>query len=205
MNIVLPRGRLMDKSLKLLSKVDMEITRPQDRELVSVNNGHKALSAKAFDVPVYVEEGADIGITGKDVVEERGNDIFVPLSLPFGKCRLSLALPKDNEIEPEDMDGYKVATEYPNISENFFRSLGVQVETLTVKGSTELAPRAGIADAIVDIVQTGNTLEANGLKEVRKIMEVSALFLVNRISQKTKFEEINRLISRLREVIRGES
>lgn len=201
MKVVMPRGRLFAKALNILNSAHFDFPPPDDRSLVIDKGEHELLLAKPFDVPVYVERGADIGITGKDVVEERGSDVFVPLTLPFGECNLSLAMPKDRRAKLEDMNGYNVATEYPNITKDFFRSQGINVEVLTMEGSTELAPVTGIADAIVDIVQTGSTLEANGLEEVHRIMPVSALLLVNRVSQKTKFDQINELISQVREII----
>ncbi|MEO2151773.1 MAG: ATP phosphoribosyltransferase, partial [Thermococcus sp.] len=137
-----------------------------------------------------------------DVVEERGSDVFVPLDLPFGKCRLSLAMPRESVTHPEDMDGYRIATKYERITRNYFSSLGVEVEIIKLSGSVELAPKVGIADAIVDIVETGTTLRANGLVEVDKVMDVSAQLLVNRISQKTKFDEINSLVLAIKEVVK---
>ena len=102
----------------------------------------------------------------------------------------------------EEMDGFRIATKYTNITKKFFSKKGVDVEIIKLHGAIELAPKVGIADAIVDIVETGNTLRANGLVDVEKIMDVSALLLVNRISQKTKFEEINDLILKIKEVIK---
>ncbi len=129
-----------------------------------------------------------------------------PLELPFGKCRLSLAMPNENRVDPEDMDGYRVATKYPNVTGGrFFEKLDVEVDILRLSGSIELAPKVGIADAIVDIVETGTTLRANGLVEVARVMDVSALLLVNRIAQKTKFEEINGLVLGIKEAIENGS
>ncbi len=125
----------------------------------------------------------------------------MPLELPFGECRLSVALPEKTNVEIEKMAGYDIATEYVNITERYFEEKGVDVNIFKLNGSIELAPRTGIADAIVDIVETGNTLRANGLEEKEKIMDVSALLLVNRISQKTKFEEINGLVRNMKEVL----
>jgi len=165
----------------------------------------EVLLAKPADVPVYVETGVDIGITGKDVVLENSHDLFIPTSLPFGRCRLSVATLKDDMVPVEQMDGYRIATEYPNLTRNFFKSIDVPVEVIKVNGATELAPRAGIADAIVDVVNTGNTLKVNGLKEVKTIAHSTALLLVNRISQKTKFDQVNELIFDIRGVIKRES
>jgi len=200
MRFVLPKGRLFKDSLEILRKAGVELKPPENRELIVKNGRHELLLARAFDVPVYVEYGIDVGIAGSDVVEERESDVFVPLELPFGKCRLSLAMPKENAVSIEDMEGFRIATKYPNLTRKFFEGRGVEVEVIKLHGSIELAPKIGIADAIVDIVETGNTLRTNGLVEVEKIMDVSALLLVNRISQKTRFDEINELVLKIKEV-----
>jgi len=204
MRFVLPKGRLLKGSLEILRKAGYEIDVPKERRLIQEFGDSEVLLARVFDVPVYVEHGVDVGISGSDVVEERGSDVFVPLELPFGKCRLSLAMPSEYTVEPGDMDGYRIATKYPRITRHFFEGLGVEVEILKLSGSIELAPRIGIADAIVDIVETGSTLTANGLVEVAKVIDVSAQLLVNRIAQKTKFEEINGLIFSIKEVVKDE-
>ncbi len=205
MRFVLPKGRLFKGSLEILRKAGIELKPPENRELMVKNGRYELLLARAFDVPVYVEYGIDVGIAGSDVVEERKSDVLVPLELPFGKCRLSLAMPKENAVSVEEMDGFRIATKYPNLAKKFFEKRGVEVEVIKLHGSIELAPKIGIADAIVDIVETGNTLRANGLVEVEKIMDVSALLLVNRISQKTKFKEINELVLKIKEVVKDES
>lgn len=204
MRFVLPKGRLFKGSLEILRKAGIELKPPENRELIVKNGRYELLLARAFDVPVYVEYGVDVGIAGSDVVEERESDVLVPLELPFGKCRLSLAMPKENAVSVEEMDGFRIATKYPNLARKFFERRGVEVEVIKLHGSIELAPKIGIADAIVDIVETGNTLRANGLVEVEKIMDVSALLLVNRISQKTKFKEINELVLKIKEVVKDE-
>ncbi|MBO8173805.1 MAG: ATP phosphoribosyltransferase [Thermococcus sp.] len=204
MRFVLPKGRLFKGSLEILRKAGIELKPPENRELIVKNGRYELLLARAFDVPVYVEYGVDVGIAGSDVVEERESDVLVPLELPFGKCRLSLAMPKENAVSVEEMDGFRIATKYPNLAKKFFERRGVEVEVIKLHGSIELAPKIGIADAIVDIVETGNTLRANGLVEVEKIMDVSALLLVNRISQKTKFKEINELVLKIKEVVKDE-
>ena len=204
MKVVLPKGRLFDESFELLEKSGLELTYPEDRKLYTKNENFELSVAKAFDVPVYVEHGIDIGISGKDVYEERDNDVFVPLELPFGECRLSFAMPENNVVDTQNLDGYDIATEYVNITERFLKNKNVKANVFKLNGSIELAPKIGIADTIVDIVETGNTLRANGLVEAEKIMDVSALLLVNRISQKTRFEEINELIRKIKGVIKDE-
>jgi ATP phosphoribosyltransferase len=201
MRFVLAKGRLLSPSLEYLRRAGFELSPPEGRELVSGDG--RVLLARAFDVPVYVEHGIDVGIAGSDVVEERGSDVLIPLELPFGKCRMSVAMPRENVLDPREMDGFRIATKYPRIARSYFESLGVDVEVIKLNGSVELSVVTGIADAIVDIVETGNTLRANGLVEVEKIMDVSALLLVNRIAQKVRFEEVNDLVKRLRRVRDG--
>ena len=202
MKIALSRGRLLDDAVDLLQKRIPNFSVGKNRELIHQNGEFEILLAKPSDVPTYVEEGIDLGITGRDVVREQSPDVFIPLSLPFGECRISVARLEDDPTRPKNMEGYRIATEYPSIARNHFQALGVSVEIIVVDGSTELAPRAGIADAVVDVVQTGNTLAANGLVEAETILNSSALLLVNRIAQKTKFDRINEFVYSIREVIR---
>ncbi len=200
MRIILPKGRLFSPAVKLLSRV-MELQLPEAHALISPDG--RVLVARAMDVPVYVEHGIDVGIAGSDAVEERNSDVFVPLELPFGKCRLSVAVPGDRRVEVEDMDGFRVATKYSNITRRFFHKMKVDVEVMKLHGSVELSAHIGVADAIVEIVDTASTLRAHNLVEIAKIMDVSALLIVNRISQKVKFEEINALLRALRREING--
>lgn len=200
LSIALPKGRLLDKSLEYLRQAGLELKVKKNRELVQNIEGNKLVLSKPSDVPVYVEHGIDIGIAGSDVLEERKSEVFVPVELDFGKCRLSVAVSNEKNIDIQDFEGYTVATEYPNLTSKFFEERGISVDTIRLDGSVEVAPRIGIADAIVDIVETGRTLEANDLVEIEKIMDVSALFMVNRISQKVRFEEINELVEKLKEV-----
>jgi len=198
--IILPKGRLFSPAVKLLSRV-MELHLPEAHALISPDG--RVLVARAMDVPVYVEHGIDVGIAGSDAVEERNSDVFVPLELPFGRCRLSVAVPGDRRVEVEDMDGFRVATKYSNITRRFFQKMKVDVEVMKLHGSVELSAHIGVADAIVEIVDTASTLRAHNLVEIAKIMDVSALLIVNRISQKVKFEEINALLRALRREING--
>lgn len=178
-------------------------TRDDPRRLVVDVGEYVLLFSKPFDVPVYVEHGIDMGIAGSDVVEERSCDLFIPLELPFGKCRLSVITPKHHIVPIKAMEGYRVGTKYPTLAKKFFSSRGVNVEIIKLNGSVELAPKAGITDVLVDIVDTGRTLAANDLVEIEKITDVSALLLVNRIAQKVKFDRINEIIHRIKQVIEG--
>ncbi len=138
--------------------------------------GNTFLISRAADVPGYVEAGAEIGITGgSDVVEESGNDVLVPLDLPFGRCRLSIAAPPG--FRGGLRDGVRIASRYTNIASRLLSSRRVSGSVLKLSGSVELAAVTGMADAILDIVETGRTLEQNGLLEYEKVMDVRARWL----------------------------
>ena len=203
LRVALPKGRLFNYALSFIKMMGIQISEPEGRKLLSKNGMYEMLVARVFDVPVYVEYGIDLGITGSDVVEERESDVFIPLSLPFGKCRLSIAVPENINVSLKEMDGWRIATKYPHITKKFFDKINVDIEIVELKGATEIAPGIGIADAIAEIVEKGTTLKENHLKEIAKISDVSALLIVNRISQKTKFDLINHLINKAKEVRNG--
>jgi len=198
-SIALPSGRLLKDSKLFLEKMGIRVKEASNRELISSENGYMFYFPRVFDVPVYVENGVDLGVCGSDVVLERNNDVYVPIELPFGKCRMSIILPEEKIVPLENMEGYRIATKYPEITKNFFNEKGFNVKVLKLNGAVELAAKTRIADAIVDIVDTGNTIKANNLKEVYKMMDISAVLLVNRITQKTKFDFINDLIKKAKD------
>ena len=197
LQIAVPKGRLIDPSLDVLRNADLELDIKKNRELIHKDGDIRLILSKPRDVPVYVEHGIDIGISATDVVEERKSDVFVPLELDFGKCRLSIAVPQEKDVCVDDFDGFSIATEYPNLVKDYFSSRDLNVDVVKLNGSIEVAPRIGIADAVVDIVETGNTLRANNLKEIDKIIDVSALLIVNRISQKVMFDRINEIVKKI--------
>ena len=164
----------------------------------------KFLVIRDTDIPTYVEYGAaDIGVSGKDVLTEQGRDIYEPLDLKFGFCRMVLAEPKElrAEDDPSKWTHIRVATKFPKITENYFRNKGIQVEIVKLYGSIELAPIVGLSERIVDLVSSGQTLKENGLVEVEEIMKITARLIVNRASLKTKYERINNVIEELRSII----
>lgn len=201
LSIAVPKGRLLKPSIDLLNAVGVKVDFEKNRVLVQEVNGNVLVLSKARDVPVYVEHGIEIGIAGSEVLEERMSDVFVPLELNFGKCRLSVAVPEERDVDVDDFEGYTIATEYPNLTSRFFEEKGISVDVLELNGSVEVAPRIGISDAIVDIVESGSTLDANDLVEIENIMDVSALLMVNRISQKVRFQEINELVEEMKKVL----
>jgi ATP phosphoribosyltransferase len=161
-------------------------------------DGLRVMIVRATDVPVYVEYGAaDIGIVGRDTVLEQGSDLYEPLDLAIGKCRLSVARPKNAPPDPVPL---KVATKYAHLAERYFAGKGVQVEIIKLYGSIELAPLTGLADCIVDLVSTGKTLKENGLEETERILEISTVLVANRAGLKTQSEAVKKLLARLRPV-----
>lgn len=202
----LPKGRIAEESLALLEKAGL--TGPLDtnsRKLV-LPNADKSIGfvmAKPWDVPTYVEYGAaDVGICGLDVLRESGRRVHEPLRLPFGFCRLSVAGPQDRPDTPLRYASQpRIATKFPRLAQEFFRKRGVNAEVIGLSGSVELGPVLGLADLIVDIVETGSTLRANGLVEIRTILDVQAVLIVNRAAYQLKSEQIQGIIERIRAVI----
>ena len=205
--IALPKGRLLKESVEFLKKanIDASETLSDTRKLIFESGDFRFILVKPMDVPTYVYYGtADVGIAGKDVIEEKGYPLYEPLDLKFGACRLSVAEPV-NISEPYDLEKLsfiRVATKYPKITDRFFRSKGIHPEIIVLYGSVELAPLVGLADRIVDLVQTGTTLKVNGLREVDTILYSTARLIVNRASLKTKYGIIKRMIENMREALR---
>jgi ATP phosphoribosyltransferase len=156
-------------------------------------------------VPVFVEYGAaDVGIAGLDVIREAERDVYEPLLLPFGRCRLVVAGRGDRPDLPLRLErSPRVATKFPRLTEAFFRKRGVAAELIVMAGSVELAPLVGLADLIVDLVQTGVTLRENGLVELRTILESQAMLIANRASYRLRAGVVRELIDGLAGVVRG--
>jgi ATP phosphoribosyltransferase len=204
LTLALPKGRLLPAALALLARAGFEGL-PSDetrRLLVADRTGRlRVLILKAADVPTYVEYGAaDVGIVGKDVLLEQGPDVYEPLDLGFGHCRLIVAEPRELWLrdDPSKWSWVRVATKYPNLTRQYFAERGIQVEVVRLDGSIELAPLVGLADRIVDLVQSGDTLRANGLVEVAEIVASTARLIVNRAAQKTAYHAVSRLLDDLR-------
>jgi ATP phosphoribosyltransferase len=157
------------------------------------------LIVRPADVPTYVEHGAaDVGIVGKDVLLEQDCDVYEPLDLGFGACRIAVAAFRGQAARDRLSSKIRVATKYPKITERYFNQRGVPVEIIKLYGSIELAPIVGLADRIVDLVETGNTLKAHGLVEVECIARSTARLIVNRASLKLKHQAIAELLKNLR-------
>ena len=203
--IALPKGRLFADALALFGAIGVKGLEgfPDSRRLIAEEAGgqYRFLALRDADVPTYVEHGAeDLGVVGKDQLLEHGRDLYEPLDLRFGACRLVVAQPADlrGDGRPEEWSSLRVATKYPNVTERHFTRRGIQVEIIKLYGSIELAPLVGLAERIVDLVASGRTLRENGLVEVEEIARSSARLIVNRAALKTRYHRIRVLIGLLR-------
>jgi ATP phosphoribosyltransferase len=203
--IALTKGRLETKTLELLEKAgyNCDSLKEKGRKLILPIDGSniEIVLAKAQDVITYVENGVcDLGIVGKDTIVESGSNFFEILDLKFGKCCFALAGKKGNDV----FTGYTaktIATKYPNFTKHYFESKGMDVRIIKIEGSVELAPLLGLSDAIVDIVETGNTLKENGLEVKEKITDLSARLIANTVSMKLRKMEIEELADKLNRVV----
>lgn len=208
--LALSKGRIFEETLPLLRAGGIEVLDDPEksRKLILDTNqpGVRVLVVRATDVPTYVQfGGADMGITGKDTLLEHGSDwggagngagLYQPLDLDIAKCRISVAVRADFDYASAVRQGsrLKVATKYVAIAREFFANKGVHVDLIKLYGSMELAPLVGMADAIVDLVSTGNTLKANRLVEVEHIMDISSRLVVNQAALKLKREPMRKII-----------
>jgi ATP phosphoribosyltransferase len=204
--IALSKGKLLDPTLALFRKAGFSgyHVPEHDRRLILEypEHGHRVLIVRPSDVPTYVEYGAaDLGVVGKDILLEQSPDIYEPVDLKLGVCKLVVARPKGQQPVQRLSSKLRVATKYPIITERFFNQHGLPVELIKLYGSIELAPLVGLADRIVDLVETGNTLKANNLVEDEVIAWSSARLIVNRASLKMKHAVITELIARIKKCL----
>ena len=204
--IALSKGKLLDPTLELFRQAGYTgyHVRADDRRLILEfpEHGHRVLIVRPSDVPAYVEYGAaDLGVVGKDVLLEQSPDVYEPVDLNLGVCRLVVARPNGPQLVQRMSSKLRVATKYPMITERFFNQQGLPVELIKLYGSIELAPLVGLADRIVDLVETGNTLKANNLVEDEVIAWSSARLIVNRASLKMKHAVITELIARVKKIL----
>ena len=200
--IALSKGRIFEETLPLLKAAGIEVLEDPEksRKLILTTNQPevRVLVVRATDVPTYVQYGgADMGITGKDTLLEHGSQgLYQPLDLQIAKCRISVAVRSDFDYKSAVKKGSRltVATKYVAIAREFFASKGVHVDLIKLYGSMELAPLVGLADAIVDLVSTGNTLKANHLVEVEYIMDISSRLVVNQAALKLKQAPMRHII-----------
>lgn len=209
--IALAKGRILDESVELFKKagIDISIVMSDDRKLIyeDEKNNLRLMIVRSSDVPTYVEYGAaDLGIAGKDVLMEQDMDLYEPLDLKIGYCRMVVCEPKElsadaNRDDRKNWTNIRIATKFENITKKYFMNKGVQVDTIKLYGSIEIAPLLGLSERIVDLVQTGETLKQNGLVEVETIMDITSRLVCNRASLKTKPKEIKAIIEKLEKVV----
>ncbi len=207
LTIALNRGRILSECLPLLKRAGIEPIEdmPSSRKLVfdSSSGGHRLVVMRGSDVPTYVEYGAaDVGVTGKDTIIEYGGGthFYERLDLGIGVCRLMIAAPAGSEPGDHGINGrgpLRVATKFVNVTRRYFEEQGRQVTIIPLSGAMEIAPLMDLADCIVDIVDTGNTLKANGLVPLETIAHISSRLIVNRASMKTKFALVQSLVEQL--------
>jgi ATP phosphoribosyltransferase len=206
LTVAMPKGRLLEPAAELFRKMgwrcdlgngsrQLVVTEPNTRH----DSPLRFLLVKPADVPVYVEYGAaDLGIVGQDVLWESERDVYEPLLLGFGQCRLVVAgKPAQKGRSLRLATGLRVATKYPRMARAFFRQQGLSAEIIPLTGSIELAPLVELADLIVDVVETGRTLRENGLVELEEIAACQAMLIVNRVSYRLRLAEIRQLLSDL--------
>ena len=200
--LALSKGRIFDETMPLLQSAGIQVLEDPEksRKLILPTNRPdlRVVLVRATDVPTYVQYGgADLGVTGLDTLIEHGSQgLYQPLDLDIARCRVSVAVRSDFDYANAVRQGsrLRVATKYVSIARDFFAAKGVHVDLIKLYGSMELAPLTGLADAIVDLVSTGNTLKANQLVEVERIMDISSRLVVNQAALKLKQAPIRELI-----------
>jgi ATP phosphoribosyltransferase len=198
LNIALTKGRLEESTIKLLQRAGINcapLINKGRKLVVNLDDAYNVVFAKANDVVTYVEYGvADVGVVGKDTLMEMSRPVYEILDLKFGACRFSVAAPSGTDIYSLDKV-ITIATKYPAVTRNFFESRNMDVDIVKIEGSVELAPILKLADAIVDLVETGKTLKENNLEIIDNIASISARLIVNPATLKTKKQEIEKLVS----------
>jgi len=207
LTIALPKGRLLEPAADLFRHLGWpcDLGNGSRQLLVMETKADGAgktmcfLLVKSADVPVYVEYGAaDLGVVGQDALWESGRDVYEPLPLGFGRCRLVVAgTPSQRGRDFRLATGLRVATKYPRLTRAYFQERGLSVEVIALTGSIELAPLVGLADLLVDVVETGRTLRENGLIELEEIVACQATVIVNRVAHRLRLAEIRQLLSNL--------
>ena len=195
----LAKGRLAEQAFTLLENLGIDCSEPRNpgRQLVlwDKKNNIRFILVKPSDVPTYVDHGvADFGVVGKDTLLEAGRPLYEVLDLTFGKCRLCIAGYADQKNQQATRATFRVATKYPNVACSYYDGKGQTIEIIELHGSIELGPVIGLSDVILDIVESGSTLRANGLSVLEEVAECSARLVVNRVSMKTKRDRIRQII-----------
>lgn len=213
LTFAIPKGTLFKPTLNLLKEVglDMSELEKDSRQLLFVDAAAqvKYIICRPTDIPTFVEYGAaDLGMVGKDTIVEQQKDIYELLDLKYGFCRFVVALPAQVAATSDwkQLTHARVATKFPRVAENYFRSQGKQMEIIKLHGNVELGPIVGLSEMIVDIVSSGRTLKENNLVEVAQIFNATTRLIANRVSHRMKSERINPIIEKMREIVeRGAS
>jgi ATP phosphoribosyltransferase len=210
LTLALPRGRIRDEAIALFDRAGIDLgpvaeARAGRRLIIPVEKeGLRVLIVRDSDVPAYVEHGAaDLGIAGLDVLEEQGRDLYEPLDLGIGRCRLSVAERADHPVDEASHLHLRYATKFPEITRRHLQARGIVAEVIKLYGSIEIAPLVGLADRIVDLVSSGETLRQHHLREVETVMEVSARLCVGRAAAKLAADRIDDLVRRLERAARS--
>jgi ATP phosphoribosyltransferase len=209
LTVALAKGRLAELAMDIFSQIGMDCSEMKEktRKLIFTNEEArmKFILVKASDVPTYVEYGAaDIGIVGKDTLLEENRNLYEMVDLGFGKCTMCVCGPKELEGKLDNMTNLRVASKYPKIAKKYFNDeKGQTIELIKLNGSVELAPLVGLSDVIVDIVETGSTLRANGLDVLARIVPLSARFIVNKVSMKMERERIMNIVEAFSKITDG--
>jgi len=208
LTIALSKGRIYKDTLPLLKHVGIEpLDDPESSRKLILDTNHdnvKLVIIRTTDVPTYVQYGAaDVGVAGKDVLLEHGGEgLYEPLDLKIARCRMMMAGP----VNAAEITGrMRIATKYVNCARNYFAEQGQQVEIIKLYGSMELAPLVGLADRIVDLVDTGNTLKANGLEPLQHIADISSRLIVNKASMKMKHQQVSDFIEMMQQAVKAQA
>jgi len=208
LTLALPRGRILEEVMPLFRKAGIDLSaadksRAGRRLIIPIEEaGLRVLIVRDTDVPAYVEGGAaDLGIAGRDVLDEQGRDLYEPIDLGIGRCRMVVAEPEGRAVDESAQMHLRYATKFPEITRRHLQSRGVVAEIIKLYGSIEIAPLVGLADRIVDLVSSGETLRQHHLREVETIMEISARICVGRAAAKLYGDRIDALVRKLRAVV----
>ena len=209
LTLALPRGRILEEAVELFRQAGIDLSaaekaRAGRRLIIPIESANlRILIVRDIDVPAYVEGGAaDFGIAGRDVLEEQGRDLYEPVDLGIGRCRMVVAEPEGRIVDDSAHVHLRYATKFPEITRRHLQDQGIVAEIIKLYGSIEIAPLVGLADRIVDLVSSGETLRQHHLREVETIMEISARLCVGRAAAKLHGDRIDDLVSRLRRVRR---
>lgn len=203
LTVALPKGRIAKESLEIFEKIFNKKFEFGDRKLILEDKDFKFLLVRNQDVPTYIHyQAADIGVVGLDVLKEKKLDLVKLLDLKIGRCKVAIGIKNEEELDFSSKSLFKVATKMENITRDYFSKKAIPVEIIKLYGSIELAPLVGLADMIVDIVETGETMKQNGLKPALTIMESSAHLIANKNSFYSKKDEILSLYEKISSVIK---